>query len=314
MDNRFKMDIQKIEKFLRNSAYSPQTIIQYRWHLRRIGAFLTVLEKDWFDLDPELITRFMQRQAWGDNMRAQSLQSARAMVGFYYGNDHPLFELPVRKPKPKPQRTLNEAEVRNLFRSLDRNRPHGIRNYAMVAVMLDTGIRATEVCNFELKHLDMEDRSFRIRTKGGSFRTKVFSDYTAEYLRNWLEIRSRHALPGVDTVFVGIGGNLPGTEMTTSGLRNIFKRIGKKANIRGLSPHVLRRTFATLSTIYGAPAVVLQKAGGWSDIKTMSIYTQAVPTRTIEQYLVTTHIAEQERGIKLDEEGGRGEDSIFDWA
>lgn len=316
MDNKYrKMDIKKIEKFLRNTGYSPSTITQYRWLLHRVGAYLHVLETDWKDIEPDMMIRFLKRQGWGDNMRAQALQAVRAMIGFYYGNEHPIFDLPVRKPKPKPQRTLNETEVRQLIKSIDRARPHGVRNLAMVSVMLDTGIRASEVCSFELKHLDLEGRTFRVVTKGGSFKTKVFSNHSAERLTDWLEIRGKYALNGVNTVFIGIGGNLPGTELTTSGLRNIFKRMGRVAKIRGLSPHVLRRTFATLSTIYGAPAVVLQKAGGWTDIKTMAVYTQAVPTRTIEQYLPTTHLADEpEEGLKLDKEDTDMGFTDFDWA
>lgn len=313
-----KMDIKSIERFLRNSAYSATTIKNYRYCLRRLAAYLMVKGLEWEDVGPDVLLDFLDRTGWGEHMRSQAHTAARAIVAFYHGSAHPLFELPVKKPKPKPQRTMNEKEVVRLLASIDREKPQGVRNLAMAAVMLDTGIRAAEVCRFELKHLDLEDRSFRVKTKGGLYRTKVISEVTAVFLADWLEMRPRYARKGVTKVFVGIGGSTPGDRLTTSGLRNIFRRMGQVAKVAGLSPHVMRRTLATLSTIYGAPAVVLQKAGGWEDIRTMSVYTQAVPERSIEEYLPTTRLLgvapdEPERSLKLDVAAAFGGDPAFDW-
>ena len=315
MDNKIrKMDIRKIEKFLRESAYSPTTITAYRYALHRIGAFLAVRGREWEDLGPELMIEFLDRQDWGVAMRSQVQQAARALISHFYGKDHPIFDLPLKKAKPKPQKTLSEAEFLRLLDSIDVSRPQGLRNYAMLVVMLDTGIRSAEVCRLELKHLSLEDRSFRVKTKGGAFRTKIYSDLTSAILAEWLDIRRDHARPGVGNVFIGIRGTTPGENLTPSGLRTIFRKMGKKAGIEPFSPHVMRRTFATLATIYGAPAVVLQKAGGWSDIGTMSIYTQAVPTRTIESYLPTARLLNRQSG---EEVGGEVEEEVRDdvsWA
>ena len=287
----------KINTFLRNSSYSFNTEKSYRWILKHLARWMSKYQYDMVDLTPDLALDFLDSREWAGSMRAMALTAIRAYAKFYYGREHPIFDLPVKKPKPRPQRTLNEKEVLKLLESIDVSKPVGVRNFAIATVMLDTGIRAAEVCNMRMEHLDIDERSFKVVVKGGKFKAKVFSEVAAGYLEDWLVMRREYAGPGVKNVFCGIGGLTPGQPLTTSGLRNIFRKMGSNAGLASLSPHVMRRTFATLATIYGAPAVVLQKAGGWEDIKTMSIYTQAVPTRTIEAYLPTQKLL----GVKPDD-------------
>lgn len=273
-----------IEQFLRNSVYSKTTIRSYRWHLHRWGNYLRLLGKDFEEVTPELALAYLDTQEWGASIRAQSLQALRAVISYHYGKDHAIYELPVKKPKPTPQKTLTEKELAKMIRTIDMSEPQGVRNLAIIAIMMDTGIRNAETCRLDLRHISMDDRTFNVIVKGGDNATKIFSEIASDCLSAWLAIRSAHAAPGVHNVFVSIGGLTPGNRLTSSGLRMLYRVMGNHAGIDGMSPHVMRRTFATLTTIYGAPSEVLRRAGGWKDPRTMARYTQAVPDRTIESY------------------------------
>lgn len=283
-------NLKLIDQFLRNSAYSPKTIKSYRWLLLRWAEYLRKSGMEFKDITPEMALEFLDDQGWGISLRAQALQALRGVISYHYGKAHPIFELAIKKPKPRLQKTLTEHELGKLLRAIDISKPQGVRNLAIVTLMLDTGIRSSELCRLDMRRLRLDERSFNVVVKGGYDSIKVYSEIAARCLSDWLSIRGQWAQPHVHKVFVGVGGLTPGHRLTDGGLRRIYRNMGDKAGIEGMSPHVMRRTFATLATVYGAPGVVLQKAGGWKDPKTMAIYTQAVPDRTIESYFPTERV------------------------
>jgi len=67
-------------------------------------------------------------------------------------------------------------------------------------------------------------------------------------------------------------------------LQGMVKRWGLGIGIK-LSPHDLRRSFATLSTLFGAPSRVVQVAGRWSTIEMVERYTREIDQSAIEPYL-----------------------------
>jgi integrase len=91
-----------------------------------------------------------------------------------------------------------------------------------------------------------------------------------------------------DAVFVGVGGSKPGQRLTTSGLRVIVRKWGDGAGLGQISPHVFRRTFATLATIGGAPSRMVQLAGRWSRIEEVERYTRALTLDRFYDYLPST--------------------------
>lgn len=185
----------------------------------------------------------------------------------------------LKRVEPGPQRTLTAGKVEDLFSQCDISTVKGIRDRAILAVMLDTGIRAFELCGLLVKNLDLEERSFTCLTKGGEWQTKVISDKTLLYLDEWLTQRAGVIANGqVQTVFVSLGGLTPGMPLTTSGLRIIFRYLGVKSGME-VSPHDMRRTFAVLSVQSGAPTRLVQKQGGWSSVAMVERYTKALTAK-----------------------------------
>ena len=70
----------------------------------------------------------------------------------------------------------------------------------------------------------------------------------------------------------------------SSGYRSV------KVPVHNLSPHVLRRTFATLAIRNGAPTRVVQVAGGWANLSEVQRYSQAIEAQDFDGYSATNVI------------------------
>lgn len=274
-----------LESFMleKESTLSERTLEHYRRHLYNVILWLGN-----FDLhDPRLVNIDDLR----DWLRARDLSPASqhvaicAMKLFFrwaLGQDNPAEKIPFPKRYPTPQRTLNVAQVDQLLAHLDTSKPKGVRDLALISLLLDTGLRASEICRMELAHFDLAGQSLVVRIKGGRLGTAVFGRYTQAAVENWLAVRDRFAR--ATTVFVSVGGNKPGTTLTRNGLGAILRKLGKESGIGLISPHDFRRTFATLSLQGGASTRLVQLAGRWRSVKEVERYSQALTPKDFEPY------------------------------
>lgn len=110
---------------------------------------------------------------------------------------------------------------------------HPVRDYAIVALLLDTGLRREELASLTPGDLSLTERTVTVR-EGKMHRGRVvpISHTCAAALRAWLAVRP----PALSTVF-GIGG---------VNIYHMFYRLRRRVpELAGVSPHVLRHTFAT---------------------------------------------------------------------
>ncbi len=276
------MTYERIETFLAAHDYTPATTAAYRYCLRRLATWADNAPLD--HLDTPTIRRFFAEQGWGSNLQRQALCALRAYLRHIERPESPAFAIPLPADRTAPQRTPTAKQLNTLLQSLDTSTPIGRRHLAMLCLMLETGLRASEICRLELDRLDLASGSLTVLAKGRQWRIALYTRYTAACLENWLAIRQ--PAPGVKTVFISIGGLHPGHPLTPSGLRVVFRRLAKSAGLPALSPHDLRRAMAVLYTEAGLPSRTLQELGGWSDIRLVERYTKrlAVRARTVEKH------------------------------
>lgn len=84
--------------------------------------------------------------------------------------------------------------------------PAGVRNLALVTLMADTGLRASEICSLEMKYLHMEEGYLAVICKGGQWGFASFFEYSRSCLARWLVIRETLALPATHRILLGEGG------------------------------------------------------------------------------------------------------------
>jgi integrase len=227
---------------------------------------------------------FSEHPSWSASTRHNAAFAIKGYYRFRYGNKHPALKITVRRDDPGPQRTLSDDELSDVVTSLDETSGKGIRDLALVSLMADTGLRASEICNSELAHLDMRRQRLSVKVKGGKWGEAVFFTATAKHLEKWLEIRPGLAAQDCRTIFVSIGGRTRGRNLTRSGLGRIAEAISRQAGIQRFSPHALRRAFATIATERGAPTRLVQAAGRWSDIRMVERFTRTIRVEALAPY------------------------------
>lgn len=111
-----------------------------------------------------------------------------------------------------------------------------LRNKAMVAIMLDSGIRQEEVCNLKLSDIDFHTNIIKIHGKGNKERLVPLGNLTKRFIQDYLNVcpyQSKH-------IFI----SLYGEDITTNALKIIARKISDKLPFE-FSCHKLRHNFAT---------------------------------------------------------------------
>jgi len=181
--------------------------------------------------------------------------------------------VPLPKVKMRVQRTLTWTEADAILADCDTSTLLGRRNLALIAVMLDSGLRAAEICRLAVAQVNLETRLLHVVTKGGNEKFGAFSFVTANHVSAWLSMRA--PIARCERVFCSLELHRAGGELSTEGLRCIFRSIGQRAGVTGFTPHVLRRSFATFMTLLGAPTRLTQMAGRWARLEEVEQYTRA---------------------------------------
>ncbi len=157
-----------------------------------------------------------------------------------------------------------------------RNTRHPRRDEAIVRVLLDTGVRCSELRQAKLEDLDFESSFLRIRYgKGGKERRVYFGRKTNRALWKYLstEGRSIEDRPH-EPLFLGDRGVEAGSALTRSGLFQLIQRLGEAAKIRGVrcSPHTFRHTHGVLFLRNGGNAISLKTALGHTTLRMTARY------------------------------------------
>lgn len=220
----------------------------------------------------------LNRPEWGSSTQWVAFCAVRRFLRWRYGESHKALTLKIKRGPAEPQRVLNREQVLRLLASFDGS-PKGKRDLAICTLMLDAGLRVSEICNLSMNGLDLAGRVLQVRVKGGQIKSGIFSTYTQMYLDDWLSVREAKD----STVFVSVGGIKKGYRLTRHGLQVEVRKWGKRIGIM-LSPHDHRRTFAVLATHAGAPGRVLQIAGRWSSLDMVERYTGSITPAAFENY------------------------------
>lgn len=276
--------LEDIQRFLDGSNYTDATITSYRYALQRLSGWLDDRGLRIDNFDVSLFNSFLREHKWSNNMRRLYGNAIKSFLRWRYGPTQPALALKLPRDNARPGRSLDIAQVENLITSFDTSTAQGWRNLAMLSLMIESGLRASEICNLEIRYLDLVKFQFTVIAKRQKWRKGIFSQNTALYLDMWLSARKKVAAPDCSYVFVGILGSTPGHKMTPAGLRANFRKYGIRSEVGTLSPHDLRRTMATLLIEAGAPTRLVQELGAWDDIRMVERYTQNLKTQDIEKY------------------------------
>ncbi|MBA7509693.1 Tyrosine recombinase XerD [subsurface metagenome] len=161
---------------------------------------------------------------------------------------------------------LETVEAERLLKMPNKRYLTGIRNKAIILVMLNMGLRVSEITNLRPGSINITSRKLRVvNGKEGVDRDLIITDGIGEILSEW-----KRRKPSNTKYFFT---TLKGKKLSTRYLCDMIKRYGRKANIdKIISPHTLRHTFATEYYKQTKDIETLRRILGHADISTTTIY------------------------------------------
>lgn len=155
------------------------------------------------------------------------------------------------------------------------NAKYALRNYALVSLILDTGLRISEVLYTYVRDFDFDECNVLVRRKGNKLEYVYYSDLACEHLKNYLNSKPELQRKMNQPFFTTLAGDVLGVRAA----ENMVKKYACAAlpqKGQSISPHKLRSSFAM--SFYRASdhnLLLLQKRLSHADISTTNIYAKA---------------------------------------
>lgn len=176
----------------------------------------------------------------------------------------------VEKPRVERKliKPLSMDQARLLLAQCDQKRYDEHRLWTIMVLILDSGLRISEVIGLRRDQIDFSAGVLRVMGKGAKEREVPFGSNAKRAL--WNYSARRGDIPGQDLFFVSRFGGRTCRHL----LGKEFRRLGQQAGISGVrvSPHTLRHTFATQYIMNGGDAFSLQQILGHSTLDMVKVY------------------------------------------
>ncbi|MBQ8926944.1 MAG: tyrosine-type recombinase/integrase [Oscillospiraceae bacterium] len=185
----------------------------------------------------------------------------------------PTTNLELSRPHHALPKYLNLSESLELLKSLTQQEDHRyqIRDYCILTLFLNCGIRLGELVGLNLSSINFEDQKMRVLGKGSKERQIFLNAACMTALHEYLFERMQ-----VDTEDPALFLSNRSTRISRRRVQQIVEGALKAAGLdgRGLSTHKLRHTAATLMYQYGhVDVLTLKTILGHESISTTEIYT-----------------------------------------
>ena len=268
---------------------SEHTIEDYTRTFKRFGQF--VRNADVAAIKAKQVNEFLLYLTDELELGPKSVLNAWIALSSFWTWAHEELQVPhivrdgVEKPQAKspPGLPYSEEEVRRLLdacvhmnawsrksgRHVDGLRPTKLRDQAVMLVLLDTGLRVSELCALKVKHYDRKlGRLVVEHGKGDKPRIVYLGQAGQRLLWRYLSARK----PG--------GPNEPlfatatGRHMRSDGVRMMIQRAGERAGVPSAGPHRFRHTFAVNFLRNGGNILALQDLLGHSTLEMVRRYAR----------------------------------------
>ncbi|RPI48531.1 MAG: hypothetical protein EHM56_13565 [Chloroflexi bacterium] len=277
----------------RAEGLSPNTLDQYAWACRKLAAHLAG--------DPPLaavttddVRAFLASLNGLAPKSRHSIQVALSALWTWataegYAEAHVVKPIHLPKTFRPDVEPFTQVELRRLLQACDKSaayssrrhpagtansRPTATRDRAILIFLVDTGIRASELCALRVADVSMENRAVTIRSgKGGKPRVIHFAQRCHQALWRYQTGRQPHMAPGQPLFHVG-PADLP-EAFDRQVLGRLLARIGERAGVH-CNPHRFRHTFALEFLRNGGNLFALQDLLGHSSLEMVRRYARIV--------------------------------------
>ncbi len=259
---------------------SPNTLKAYA---ETLGRFARVAHEENFPGDVSRITTthlysYLGRYTgYSMETRHRYFREVRCFFNWLVEADY-LKESPFRSLRNVrlPQRIVqpfSQDDIARLLACCDPDTAIGARDRAILLTLLDTGVRCSELIQFDRADLDLEEGRLRVlHGKGNKQRVVPFASRCREAVLGYLDKRGQEPGP----LFLATTGHrrlLPGVALRPNGLKQILRRRGRDAGLPKVHAHRFRHTFATWAIEQDARELDVQYLLGHSSPDMVRRYT-----------------------------------------
>lgn len=182
---------------------------------------------------------------------------------------NPLIKAEIKKKKDDSEiHAAAMDDIRKLMNACDRRTFTGLRNHTIISLMIDTGIRTSELVRLEDCDFDEVGRRIVIRPevcKTKHSRILYLSPSTSSAIGKLIRLKPK----GFSCkIFPSREGN----ELDTNELSREFRKLSEKSGVK-ITPYQLRHSFATFCAANGMSVFLLQQLMGHSEIAMTRRYT-----------------------------------------
>ena len=189
--------------------------------------------------------------------------------GFIENN--PCSVLKIAKVPKRVIPTFSAEQLASLVEAIDVSTPEGVRNYAIVLLLVDTGLRVSELIHLKVDDVNLDRRMLKVWGKGAKERIVPFGVRVQRALWRYVNFhRPEPESPRIKDFFLTQSGE----PLKKRRVEAIIKAYGQKAGIQGVrcSPHTLRHTAAVMWVRNGGDVFSLQQILGHSTLDIVRIY------------------------------------------
>ncbi|MEN6490010.1 MAG: tyrosine-type recombinase/integrase [Smithella sp.] len=163
---------------------------------------------------------------------------------------------------------LREAERRIQAAKTEPAKRQAIRDYCILGVLLNTGLRVSELVTLEIEDITFSERKGELRVragKGTKERIIPLNDSCRKAIKVWFSVRPAGKANRVFTTQRGFA--------TTRAIQTVLESIGEAAHVENMTPHVARHTFAKNLINAGVSLEKVAMLLGHSSLDTTMVYT-----------------------------------------
>jgi site-specific recombinase XerD len=196
--------------------------------------------------------------------------------------ENPSKDIPYMQSVKKIPKNLSLKEAKkiiNIFNITNSQMPK--RNNTIIAILLNCGLRISEISNLNISNINFKEKYFRIIGKGNKERIVYYNTYVEKQLKDYLNKRKIINLN--EPVFINHSSNRLGID----GIENVCKKAFQLAGLEenGYTAHSLRHTMATLLYKYSnTDILVIKEILGHASICSTQIYTHIYNKEIQEAY------------------------------
>ena len=263
------------------------TFSAYKNDLEQLNSYLLKCGKQEIaEINAELLKKFLHH-LYELNLTARTMarKISSLKLFFTYGHDRFGFEnnaqdlIFPKLDKGLPS-DISEEELAQLFAVAEQDTSDaGQRTKVMLYLLYVSGMRISELTNIKLPNIHFDTGFIEVQGKGGKGRLIPLPQPMLELLEHYLKTIHRkfinvdHGSRATDYLFPTFYAGKVKAITRQSFWMNLKDLWAKTGNMRSISPHVLRHSFATHMLKRGADLRSLQILLGHETIATVQIYT-----------------------------------------